>query len=477
MAKMRRFIPLTSVVILALFVSACEQSQGAAPAGAGVTATPAGARASQFAVATPTATATSTPTSTLIPTSSPTLSPTAATASGSSVYFPIGTGSSDVIPRQLVRTNDDRVYVFANQQYSTRLWAYWTTAAGLPSAQTDFAGSASLSDGANLISVDAVYDGSSTIHVLVNTQAGLLKDYAFDLATNTFKPALTLASDSYAVSGDYLGSSGVSGMVDQSGALHVAYWSNGNHILHTAYTYDSASNLLTPMAAAMQVDTASVAANHPAVAVSPVDNSLTVVWVSESEPAQILARTRTRAGVWGSVETVSTGPVWTSPYFGVNIDQGPSLVITSDGTQLLAYIENWDDTGNYGHVHYAANTGTGWVDQALGMWTHDPALAVNSAGGVYILGHGHPKNADTYGAGSPCLDMRDMCFLKKNGDGTWAAPQLLAGHTGESDSFDSSPSVKWGVVGWNRPETVEFLFFSVVNGDYGNPTLYYARLP
>jgi hypothetical protein len=57
------------------------------------------------------------------------------------------------------------------------------------------------------------------------------------------------------------------------------------------------------------------------------------------------------------------------------------------------------------------------------------------------------------------------------------APQLLAGHPGASDSFDSSPSVKWGVVGWNRPETVEFLFFSVVNGDYGNPTLYYARLP
>ena len=397
--------------------------------------------------------------------------------SGSSVYFPIGTGSSDVIPRQLVRTNDDRVYVFANQQYSTSLRAYWTTAAGLPSAQADFAGSVSLSDGANLISVDAVYDVSRTIHVLVNTQAGLLKDYPFDLATNSFKPALTLASDSHTVSGDYLGSCGVSGIVDQSGMFHVAYWSNGNHIIHTGYTYDSASNLLTPIAAATQVDTASVAANHPAVAVSLVDNSLTVVWVSESSPVRILARTRTSAGVWGSVETVSTSQVWTSANFGVNIDQGPSLVISGDGTRHLAYIENWDNTGNYGHVHYAANTGTGWVDQALGMWTHDPALAVNSAGGIYILGHGHPKNADAYGADSPCLDMRDICFLKKNGDGTWAAPQLLAKPAGASDSFDSSPSVKWGLVGWNRPETVEFLFFSVVNGDYGNPTLYYARLP
>ena len=41
-------------------------------------------------------------------------------------------------------------------------------------------------------------------------------------------------------------------------------------------------------------------------------------------------------------------------------------------------------------------------------------------------------------------------------------------------SFDSSPSVKWSVVGLNRPETIEFLFFMT---PYNNPTLYYARLP
>jgi len=33
------------------------------------------------------------------------------------------------------------------------------------------------------------------------------------------------------------------------------------------------------------------------------------------------------------------------------------------------------------------------------------------------------------------------------------------------------------VVGWNRPETIEFLFVGILNGDYSNPTLYYARIP
>jgi len=49
-----------------------------------------------------------------------------------------------------------------------------------------------------------------------------------------------------------------------------------------------------------------------------------------------------------------------------------------------------------------------------------------------------------YGVGSPCLDKRDMCCTKKNGAGTWGAPQLLIAHAGAADSFDASVSVKWG---------------------------------
>jgi hypothetical protein len=439
---------------------------------ASMTATP-----TDTATSLPLSTATATATNTPILTASPTPTQTATDVAGSPVSFPVGVGGSDVVPRQIVRTSDDRVYLFANQQYSTYLRAYWTTAAGLPNAQVDFAGSASVTDSANPISVDAVYGGGSLIHVLVNTQGGQLKDYPFDTMANVFKPAITLASNNRTVSGDYAGSCGVSGIVDQSGTLHVAYWATGDHIVHVAYTYDSGANTLAQVSAPTQLDVQGVVANHPSIAVSPLDNSLTVAWVSQSSPAKILARTRTSAGIWGGVEIVSTGSVWTNSNFGVNIDQGPSLVIASDGAKHLVYIENWDGSGDYGRVHYVLNTGSGWTDQALGTYTHDPAIATTNAGNFYIIGHGHPKNMIAYGGGSPCLDMRDMCYLKKNGDGTWGAPQLLIAHTDTSESFDASVSVKWGVVGWNRPETVEFVFFSVLNNDYGNPTLYYARIP
>ncbi|MBI3243370.1 MAG: hypothetical protein HYZ49_13860 [Chloroflexi bacterium] len=383
-------------------------------------------------------------------------------------YFPIGVGSSDVISHQLVRTNTDRLYAFSSRQYTTTLFAYWTTAPGLPDAQTAFDGSATVADSANLISIDAVYDGSNTIHVLVNTQAGALKDYPFDTTANTFRPALTLATGNPTVSGDYIGSAGVSGMVDLSGTLHVAYWSSDNHITHVSYTYDSLANSLTPVGAATQVDV-SGNANHPSVAISPLDNSLTIAWVSEAgTPKKILARVRAANGAWGSVEEVSASPVWTSANGGLNIDQGPSLVIGADGVKHLTYIENYDGSGDYGRIHYATNSGAGWVDQPLAAYTHNPTLALNSAGEVYIIGHGHPNNP-------ACLDLRDMCVMQKNGDGSWTAPQLFAAHTG-LDSFDASPSVKWSAIGFNRPETVEFVFFRADSGNYNNPTLFYGRL-
>jgi len=382
-------------------------------------------------------------------------------------YFPIGVGSSDVISHQLIRTNNDRLYAFASRQYSTTIFAYWTTAAGLPDAQAAFDGSATVTESANPISLDVVYDGGNVIHVLVNTQAGVLKDYPFDTSANAFKPVLTLASGNPTVSGDYIGSGGVSGMVDLSGTLQVVYWSGGNHITHIAYTYDSLTNTLTSVGAAVQVDV-SGGANHPSVAVSPLDNSLTVTWVSEMvTPKKILARVRAANGVWGNVEEVSASPVWTSVNAGLNIDQGPSIVIGANGVKHLTYIENWDGSGDYGRIHYATNSGAGWVDQPLAAYTHNPTLALDSAGEVYILGHGHPNN-------SACLDMRDMCLMQKNG-GSWTVPQLFAAHTG-LDSFDASPSVKWSVVGFNRPETVEFVFFRADGGNYSNPTLFYGRL-
>ena len=387
--------------------------------------------------------------------------------------FPVGAGGTDVNSHMIVRSLDDRVYIIVfNSQYTKGVNIYWTSTPGIPAGSSAFNGSFTFQDTADIIGVDAVYDGANTIHILTNNQSSQIKDWPFDITTNTLKSTKTIATNGGQFpngGAGYTGTEGIVGMIDRSGKLHVAYWSSTDHIIYVSFTYDLGADTLTTAYGPLQIDGAS-SASHPALAVSPVDDSVTVAWVSHTAPAQILSRTKPAVGNWGTTLTVSSAPVWTSRYFGIDIDQGPSLVIDQSNRQHLTYIENYDASGDYGRVHYVTNPGSGWVDQALPWYTHNPSLQLSSNGDLTIFGHGHPKNVS-----GPCLSIDDMCFIKKAAGGSWQSPQVLLQHTGTS-SFDTSPSSKWSVVGWNRPETLELVFSMVVNGDFSHPTVYYAQI-
>ncbi len=74
---------------------------------------------------------------------------------------PLGQDLQMFTPHQIVRTNRDRVFIFAAQaQYSSVLVGYWTTAAGLPTATSSFNGTTTVTEADNIISVDAAYDGT-----------------------------------------------------------------------------------------------------------------------------------------------------------------------------------------------------------------------------------------------------------------------------------------------------------------------------
>ncbi|MEZ4671858.1 MAG: hypothetical protein R3E39_28475 [Anaerolineae bacterium] len=388
-------------------------------------------------------------------------------AQSENVSFPVGPGFTDVIPHQIVRTDDDRVYIIAAVgQYKTEIAIYWTGTPGLPQAG-DFDQLQMINIKAEPISVDAVYDGADIIHILVNTRAPALYDYALNIRTNTVQPPITVPAHPATIEGVYMGTSGLSGMFDAEGMLHIAYWSNDDHIMYQPFRYDVAQNTLTEAEPATQVDSAG-SANHPVLAVSPVTQAVTIAWVSEYEnPAAIRARTRSESGEWGKEERVSTAPVWTSTSAGINIDQGPSLVIDHEDTQHLVYIEDYGSDGEYGHVHYVykASTDSKWADVPLAMYSHDPAVALNDRGGVFIVGHGAEATGENV----------NMYVSRKQQDGLWSELELIATPQ-PGDSLDSSVSVKWSVVGWNRPDLVEFVFFAAHQGDYDNATLYYGRL-
>ena len=91
-------------------------------------------------------------------------------------YFKVGVGYTDVTTRQIVRTADDRVYIFVGQaQESNNILVYWTTTPGVPTSAADFSGSTRLTPPLtnDPISVDAVYDGNTIIHVLINENCTL----------------------------------------------------------------------------------------------------------------------------------------------------------------------------------------------------------------------------------------------------------------------------------------------------------------
>jgi hypothetical protein len=395
-------------------------------------------------------------------------------SSASTLYFRVGSGYNDNIVHQLVRADNDRIYIFAGySQYSSIVQAYWMTTPGLPTSSSSFDGSSSFTENANIISTEAVYGGGTNIHVLTNLQNGTLKDHIFSTSTNTFKTPITISTNSSTVSGDYLGSQGVSAAFDGAGKLNIAYWSTGNHVIYLAYTYDASANTLNLVQGPTQIDT-SGSANHPALAISPLDNSVTIAWVSQAtNPAKILAKISVDGISWSTAQQVSAttgGDPWVSDNAGKNIDQGPSLIITSNGEKHALYMETFDSTGDYGRMHYSTATGSTWTDHETNFYSHAAALAVNSAGDIYMLGHGHPSNPGS------CTSMSNqMCFVKRNSDASWATPQVFASAQA-GENLDASVSTKWSAVAWNRPETIEVLFFSAANGDYNNTTLIYGQI-
>src|SRR4249920_2917638 len=79
-------------------------------------------------------------------------------SSASMVYFRVGSGFNDNIVHQLVRADNDRLYIFAGYaQYSSVIQAYWTTIPGLPTSSSSFDGKASFTESANIISTEVVY--------------------------------------------------------------------------------------------------------------------------------------------------------------------------------------------------------------------------------------------------------------------------------------------------------------------------------
>ncbi len=402
---------------------------------------------------------------------------------GSSAALALGAGHADASPHQLIRTSDDRAILFAGKMANNVVRVYRQVTSGLPTSPTEFSAGATVTvPSGNVIAVDAAYDGVGLVYVVANTSSGGIYLMPYEVGSGQFRATLTLASDGGQLvngSGLYAGTEGLAMALDFSGVLHVAYWTNGYRIRHCTYTY---TNNQVTTCNPFTVDAGGAQATHPAVAISPVDGALTVAWQSDptTNPglnSRVLARRRGTDGSWGTIETVSTVP----PYYGrgsngneINVDTGPSLLITTDGVRHLVFNQHFDATGDYGRVIYVRNSGSGWVTTSLNWYSHASVIASGSGGRLAIIGHGGSKSTSAVEA---CKNNRNMCYSILPAGGSWGQAQLFAQYSGDL-SYDGSPSAKWSAVGHYRPETIEFAFFSIRDSTgYFAPTLHYGRLP
>ncbi len=358
--------------------------------------------------------------------------------------IPVGPGFTDVSPHQLVRTSANVLYAVAPtcDSYPTcpsnTLRVYRADQPGTPISFTEQdaphrpggVGSAAIA-----------IDGADTIHVLWNDRTGRVNYRTFSTTSNLWSATTVVAATNWTDFGQ--GDEGVALAIDSNGMPH-AVWSakGGDAALHVFYGNKGGSW------SAQQVDDLPLSANrramHPTVAFK-ANNDLVVAWLdgtfNYTPDGIIRLRTRSSFGNWAPTETIADpdGAMTT-------IDNGPSLLITPDGTLHLTFVAaNPPD-----QIRYWYNSGGGWLgdQQPPAQVTHDPSLGPDGNGGVSIYGHGTP--APTY------QDHGDNLYsFHKAAGGTWEPWTLYA-----TGSFDSSISTRWAQFFQSFPQTLDLAYWA-----------------
>jgi hypothetical protein len=366
----------------------------------------------------------------------------------------VGPGFADVSPHQLVRTSTNVLYVVAPtcDAYPScpgnSLRVYAADQAGTPTSFTERdAAHRPTAVGSTSIAID----GADTIHIAWNDRGGNLSYGTFSPATGLWTSTAVVAPTGWTTFGQ--GDEGVALALDAVGIPHVAFTSIVSGIRRVSYTHKIGGVWSSPTV----VDDAPIGSNqgawHPTLAFYP-NGDLLLAWFVGSFNATpdgtIYFRVRGHlSGAWAGHTTIADDTLWTS------IDNGPSLLITADGTAHVTFLNAGTATsgsstmGDYIHHYY--NSGSGWIANHPGggtQITHDPSLGPGPNGSLRIYGHGwQGGRIDGHGD--------DLYFFEGSGTGAWGSWTLYA-----TGAFDSSVSTRWAQFFQAFPQTLDIMFWA-----------------
>ena len=391
----------------------------------------------------------------------------------------VGPGYTDVSPHQLVRTSGNVLYVVApnGQAFARNTVAkLLVSKANQPGIPTSYAvqdlthspgtPKTGITTTPGVATSASAIDGSNVIHsVWIDSQGlktqGNVYYGQFDTTTNTWLSA-TLLDGATGWTGYVTGDEGVALALDTNGNPHVFWTAKVGALLRIRYSNRIGGVWSAPVLAD---ETAFTLKNawHPTMAFAP-NGDILLAYIdgvgTYSHDGTVRTRLRHANGTWDGTQSIPVTNVYTG------VDNGPSLLITADGTQHISFCGHTND------IQYWFNTGTGWTsDQpltgGLAQLTHDPSLGPDGAGGIYIYGHGTPVPAPR-GIGA------NLYRFRKPAGGTWGAWTEIVPdpNTATANHVDCSVSTRWSQFFFNSPGTVDFAYWTELTPGASHYTIY-----
>ncbi len=392
----------------------------------------------------------------------------------------VGPGYTDVSPHQIVRTAGNVLYMIVPNGMSFRsntmaqLVVSKGNQAGVPTSYSaqDLIHSpgtpgTGITTRAGISASASAIDGNDVIHsVWIDSQGSATVPgnvYYAQFSTKTDKwGSATLLDGATGWTGYVVGDQGVNIALDQTGAPYVCWTAKVSTQLRIKYSNRIGTTWSKPVLAD-QAGFTVYNAWHPAMAFAP-SGDLLLAYVdgvgSYSHDGAIHTRLRHPNGAWAATLTIPIGGVYTG------IDNGPSLMITPDGRQHIAF------TGTVSDIQYWYNTGSGWVsDQPLTKGvpqiSHNPSLGPDgTANGIYLYGHGTPVPIRGIGP--------NVYRYHKPAGGVWGPWTMIIPdpHTPTANHVDSAVTTRWSQFFFKFPTTVDFAYYTELTPNSHNFTIY-----
>lgn len=353
----------------------------------------------------------------------------------------VGPGFTDVSPRQLVRTQEGILYAVvptcdAYPDCPGSELRAWRADRAVEPQSFRLVDPGAMPRG-GIGSAAAALDDQGRIQVAWVTRDGHARAAFIDPATDRWSAPVTLEATNWTDFGQ--GDQGVALAVDAAGSPHACWNRREEGSLRIRCAFRDGEGWTPAQTVDLPAPGPRRNAWHPTLAFGP-DGTLWLSWLEGSgnyKPDGIIrVRSRGPDGAWRVPEDLAE-PAMTG------IDNGPSLLVTADGTVHLAF------AGRGNEVRYRFRDASGWhaADPPLTR-THNPSLGPDGRGGVWLYAHG-PVPADDLASRAV-----DLLAMHRPPGGSWGSWQeLLKGR------WDCSVAPRWAQFHHALPGLLDFGFW------------------